>query len=93
MLRPINRENIDGATLYKVVKAVNVREGAGTNYRRIRYDEFTPYDREQVVLNGGKPADNDFPKGMLVTITQKKGTFGKTDSGWVSLNLCEKLGG
>ena len=93
VLRPINRENIDGATLYKVVKAVNVREGAGTSYRRKMYDEFTPYDREQVILNGGKPADNDFPKGMILTVTQKKGTFGKADSGWVSLNLCEKLGG
>lgn len=92
VLRPVNRANIDGAILYKIINAVNIRDGAGTGCRRIKYNEFTEYDREQVILNGGKPENNDFPKGMIVMVNQSSRTWGKTDSGWLSLNYCKKLG-
>lgn len=95
VLRPINREGIDGAKLYRVTRAVNVREGAGTGSRRIMYDEFTPYEQEQVLTNGGKAADNDFPKGMLIAVHEKKNGWGKispTENKWISLtNFCKEL--
>ena len=94
VLRPIHRGNIDGVKLYKVKKAVNVREGAGTRYRRIRYDEFTPYQQEQVLACGGKAANNDFPAGMIIEGYDRKGPWVKisaTENRWISANLVEEL--
>lgn len=94
VLRPIHRENIDGVKLYKVKKAVNVRDGAGTGCRRIKYDEFTLYQQEQVLANGGKATDNDFPAGMIIEGYERKGSWVKisaTENRWVSANLVEEL--
>lgn len=95
VLRPINRENIDGAILYRVKKAVNIRRGAGTGYARVMFDEFDAYEREQVLANGGKSSDNDFPKGMLVTVYETRGNWGKiskTEEKWLYLNgYCKEL--
>ena len=79
VLRPIHREKIDGKKLYKVTKAVNVRKGPGTAYERVLYDEFTAYQKEQVIYNGGKPSNNDFPAGMIL---EGSATF----AGWVKLD-------
>lgn len=76
---------------YKVVKAVNVRTGPGTKYPRIMYDDFTVNAKEQIKKLGGKPEDNDFPAGMVLDISKVDGTNGKCPSGWVSLNLCERI--
>lgn len=94
VLRPIHREGIDGATLCRVKKAVNVRKGPGTNYDRVMYNEFTPYQQEQVLANGGKATDNDFPKGMLIESYETKGSWHKiseTDDMWVHKNYFEEL--
>lgn len=94
VLRPIHREGIDGATLCRVKKAVNVRKGPGTNYDRVMYNEFTPYQQEQVLANGGKATDNDFPKGMLIESYETKGSWHKiseTDDMWVHKNYLQKL--
>ncbi len=89
VLRPIHREGIDGATLYRVKKAVNVRRGPGTNFKRVYFHEFTAYQQEQVLANGGKAANNDFPKGMLVEVYETKGSWykiSKTEEMWVHKN-------
>ena len=94
VLRPIHRENIDGAVLCKVTGAVNIRRGPGTNYDRIMFKDFTAYQQEQVTANGGKPADNDFPKGMLVEVYETKGSWRKisnTEDMWVHKNYIEEL--
>lgn len=94
VLRPIHRENIDGAKLYKVKKAVNVRAGADTRCSRIMFSEFTPYQQEQVLANSGKAADNDFPKGMLLTGFTVKGNWVKisdTTGMWVHKNYLQEL--
>ena len=86
VLRPINRDSIDGTYLYRVAIAVNVREGASTAYRRVMYDEFTAYEQEQVLADGGKASDNDFPKGMVLTVYKVKGDWLKissTENKWV----------
>lgn len=75
---------------YKVVKAVNVRKGASSSSQRVMYEDFTANAKEQIKNLGGKPEDNDFPKGMILTISEVNGTFGKCPSGWVSLKLCER---
>lgn len=76
---------------YKIVKAVNVRTGPGTKYPRVMYEDFTENAKEQIKKLGGKPEDNDFPAGMVLDISKVDGTNGKCPSGWVSLNLCEKM--
>lgn len=94
VLRPIDRTNIDGKRLYRVKKAVNVRDGAGSGCRRIMFDEFTPYEQEQVLANGSKAADNDFPKGMLLSVYAEKGSWLKisnTAERWVHKNFVEEL--
>ncbi|MBQ3006742.1 MAG: CHAP domain-containing protein [Clostridia bacterium] len=75
VLRPIHRKGIDGKKLYKVKKAVNVRKGPGTGYERVKYEEFTEYQKEQVIANGGKAADNDFPAGMVLESEKKYGNW------------------
>lgn len=77
VLRPIHREGIDGKKLYKVTKAVNVRKGPGIGFERVKYDEFTPYQQEQVLANGGKATDNDFPAGMILE--------GSPDGNWICI--------
>lgn len=94
VLRPIHRENIDGVKLYKVKKAVNIRKGPGTGYERVQYDEFTPYQQEQVLVCGGKAANNDLPAGMVIEGYDRKGLWVKistTENRWVSANLVEEL--
>ena len=75
VLRPIHREGIDNKKLYKVTKAVNVRKGPGTGYERVKYNEFTPYQQEQVLACGGKAANNDFPAGMILEGEEKYGNW------------------
>lgn len=94
VLRPIHREGIDGKTIYKVTKAVNVRRGPGTGFARVKFDEFTEYQQEQVIANGGKAADNDFPKGMIVMVYETKGSWYKisnTKEMWAHKNYFEEL--
>jgi len=94
VLRPIHREGIDGATLYRVKKAVNVRDGAGTGCNRVLFEQFTAYEQEQVIANKGKASDNDFPKGMLVMVYETKGSWCKisdTKDRWVHKNYLEEV--
>ena len=94
VLRPIHREGIDDATLFRVKKAVNVRDGAGTGCSRILFGMFTDYEKEQVLANGGKASDNDFPKGMLVTVYKTVGSWCKisdTKDRWVHKNYLEAV--
>lgn len=94
VLRPIHREGIDDAKLYRVKKAVNVRDGAGTGCNRIMFHQFTAYEQEQVLANGGKAADNDFPKGMLLMVYATKGGWLKisdTENKWVHKNYCAEV--
>jgi len=95
VLRPIDRTNIDGLKLCRVKKAVNVRRGPGTNFKRVYFHEFTAYQQEQVLANNGKAANNDFPKGMLVEVYETKGSWYKiseTEEMWVHKNYVNQLG-
>ncbi len=94
VLRPIHREGIDGATLCRVKGAVNIRRGPGTKYDRVMFKDFTAYQQEQVLALGGKAANNDFPKGMLVAVYETKGSWYKISSTkemWAHKNYFEEL--
>jgi hypothetical protein len=41
-------------------------------------------------LNKGKAADG-YVKGLAFTVFEVKGKWGKTPSGWVCLDYCEKI--
>lgn len=73
---------------YKVIKAVNIRKGPGTKYDRVLYNSFSANAKEQIKKLGGKPEDNDFPKGMKLSISKleqddKENWWGKCPTGWV----------
>lgn len=74
---------------YIVTKAVNVRKGPGTLYGKKKFNQLTKNAQTQVLKLAGKPV-NYYPVGVKITVSEVKGTWGKTPSGWISLNLCEK---
>lgn len=80
--------------IYVVTKAVNVRKGAGTNYDKMYYSQFTMNAKAQV-KKLDKSCPDHFPAGVKLTITQVKqaanGTWwGKCPSGWVCMNYLSK---
>lgn len=77
---------------YKVTKAnvLNVRTGPGTEYPYKKFDELSKDAQKQVMsLLGAKV--NGYVKGTVFTVTEIKNGWGKSPSGWVSLEYCEKL--
>ena len=73
---------------YRVIKTVNVRTGPGTNYDRVLYKRFTSNAKSQIKKLGGKPEDNDFPKGMKLSILKLEqdefgNWWGNCPTGWV----------
>lgn len=77
---------------YKVTKAsvLRVREGAGTNYDIVRYEELTANAREKVFKLAGYKADG-YVNNLTFTVSQVKDNWGKTPSGWVCLDYCTKI--
>jgi len=76
---------------YRVIASVlNVRTGAGTNYRIKKYNELTANARTQNSRLGNYYT-NGLRRGVITTVTQIKNGFGLTPSGWISLSYCTKL--
>ena len=76
---------------YKVNASVlNVRYGAGTNYKAKNYSQLTPNARSQNSRLGNYYT-NGLRRGVITTVTQVKNGWGKTPSGWISLAYCTKL--
>ena len=77
---------------YKVTAdLLNVRAGAGTTYAVKTFTQFTADAQQKIKkLNNGKPA-NGYVKGLTFTVSEVKNDFGKTPSGWVCLDYCEKI--
>ena len=76
---------------YKVVASVlNVREGAGTQYRLKTWKQLTINARIQ-----NKKLGNEYTNGLrygtVITVTKVKNEFGLIPSGWVCLKYCVKL--
>lgn len=83
---------------YKVNTALlNVRTGAGLNYRVKTFNELTSDAQKKIrILNHGR-ATNGYVDGLTFTASEvvynktDKLYWGKTPSGWVALKFCKKV--
>ena len=76
---------------YKVTADVlNVRSGPSTSYAKKSFSQLTKNAQEQVKKACGYEA-NGYVKGVECTISQVKGNWGKTPSGWICLDYCQKI--
>ena len=77
---------------YKVTKAsvLNVRTGPGTEYPYLKFNELSKDAQSQVLKLWGVKI-NGYVKGTVFTVTEAKNGWGKSPSGWVSLEYCEKI--
>ena len=70
---------------------LNVRAGAGTSFAKKTFSQLTANAQKQVKeLNNGRAA-NGYVEGVECTISQVKGNWGKTPSGWICLDYCKKI--
>lgn len=75
---------------YRVTASLlNVRTGPGTNYRNKAYYQLTANARAQNSRLGNYYA-NGYKKGVVCTVTEVRGNWGKTASGWVCLDYCQR---
>ena len=80
---------------YKVkVDLLHVRIGAGTDYKTKKFNDLTPSVRTKIMTLAGKKVDG-YVKGLTFTVYEVrengKYTWGRTPSGWVALNYCERI--
>ncbi len=76
---------------YKVTTSLlNVRSGPGINYKIKKFNELTPNANLQNYTLG-KTKLNGLTKGVIVTVSQVQGRFGKIPSGWICLDYCQKI--
>lgn len=74
---------------YKVITNIHVRTGSGTNYKAKTYKQLTSNARYQN-KQCGNAYYNGYRKGVVCNVTEVKGEWGKTVSGWICLKYCEK---
>ncbi len=76
---------------YKVNASVlNVRTGAGTKYSAKRYNQLSANARSQNSKLGNYYT-NGYKRGVVCTVTQISGNWGRTASGWICLDYCTKI--
>lgn len=77
---------------YRVTKAsvLNVRTGPGTEFPYLKFNELSKDAQSQVLKLWGVKM-NGYVKGTVFTVTEVKNGWGKSPSGWVSLDYCEKI--
>lgn len=80
---------------YKVVKVTNagilrIRKGAGKTYAAKKFSQLTEDAQKKILKATGKKM-NGYVIGMEFTVTQIKGNWGKTPSGWIYLKYCKKI--
>lgn len=77
---------------YRVTDAslLNVRAGAGTQYKRKKYAEFTKNARAQIYELVRYKADG-YVMGVEFTVYEVRDNWGRTPSGWVCLDYCTKI--
>ena len=67
-----------------------VRKGAGTVYAKVPFNKISEPAQQKILKLAGKKVDG-YVKGLTFTATEVKGKWGKTPSGWVCLDYCEKI--
>ena len=69
---------------------LNVRAGAGTKYKKLKFNQLTASAQAKIMKLAGKKVDG-YVKGLSFTVTETALNWGKTPSGWVCLDYCEVL--
>ena len=77
---------------YRVTKAdvLNVRAGAGTKYKKLKFSQLTASAQAKIMKLAGKKVDG-YVEGLSFTVTETAVNWGKTPSGWVCLDYCEVI--
>lgn len=77
---------------YKVTKAMllNVRNGAGTGFKKLLFEELTEDAKKKILHLSGSKADG-YVKNLVFTVFEVKENWGRTPSGWVCLDYCEAI--
>ncbi len=78
---------------YKVTKAevLRVRPSASTARAAKTFDKLTKTAQKKILaITGGEKKDG-YVKGLVFTVSKVKENWGKTNSGWVCLDYCEKV--
>ena len=77
---------------YKVTRAtvLNVRKGAGTKYAKKSFAQLTKDAQKKIVALSGEKC-NGYVKGLPCTVSKVRGNWGKTPSGWICLDYCERI--
>ena len=68
---------------------LNVRTGPGKNYKAKRHAQLTANARAEVEKLAGYKA-NGYVKGLVCTVSEVRGDWGRTPSGWICLDYCKK---
>jgi len=77
---------------YKVTAAVlNVRSGAGTSYATKTFSQLTAAAQKEIKRLSGGQAIDGFVRGLVFTALEVKNNWGRSPSGWVCLDYCEKV--
>jgi len=74
----------------RVNSILNVRSGAGTQYKAKTYKQLTTNARAQNKRLGNYYA-NGYKNGVVCTVIKVQGNWGLTASGWICLDYCRKI--
>lgn len=75
---------------YEVTASLlNVRTGPGKTYAAKRFVQLSADARAKVKKLAGYAADG-YVKGMVCTVSEVQGDWGRTPSGWICLDYCKK---
>ena len=69
---------------------LNVRSGAGTQYKIKTFRQFTSNAQKQIKMLCGKEK-NGYVKNLVCTVTKISGCWGMTPSGWICLEYCRPV--
>lgn len=76
---------------YRVTASLlNVRAGAGTKYRALKFSQLTSSAQRKILRLCGQKK-NGYVKGLTFDVLDVNGDWGKTPSGWVCLDYCERI--
>lgn len=76
---------------YKVTATIlNVRTGPAKSYPAKTFNQFSASAQQQIKKLAGEKI-NGYVNGLVCTVVEVKGNFGRTPSGWICLDYCKKI--
>lgn len=86
----VEKKNYKTGTYRVKSPTLTIRNGASKAHKKLKFTNLTENAQKQVRNLCGFNYDG-YVKGVEVSVTKVKGIWGKTPSGWISLNQCEKI--